>query len=208
MNTREGIDVVLFDMGGVLVELGELEDFMGLPPSTQDFWPRWLASPAVRAFERGHSTAAEFGSGLVAEFNLGISAQAVVERFGQFPRGLFDGAAELVNEVHQLARTAVLSNTNAIHWENQIDGEQIRSLFDEQFLSYEMGLVKPDIDLFHAVVDQLGTPASKVLFVDDNQINVDGAAEAGIVAHLAKGVAETRQVLSGYGLAQPHTDRH
>ena len=49
-----GIKAVIFDMGGVIVELGPLTDILGDLPIEQDaFWSRWLKSTAVRAFEMG-----------------------------------------------------------------------------------------------------------------------------------------------------------
>ncbi len=187
-------------MGGVLVELGPLQDFLGVSISAEEFWPRWLASPTVRAFERGECSVEEFGVGLVAELDLSLSPDDVVERFGRFPRGLFPGAAELVRAVPDAVVTGVLSNTNALHWDHQIDGEIVRNLFDRCYLSYRLGLVKPDAAIFEAVLADLDRPAAEVLFVDDNQVNVDGAAGVGIRAHLARGVDDARRVLVDHGV--------
>ena len=48
------IDAVLFDMGGVIVRLRPIDELLaGDAMTAEEFWPKWLASPAVRAFERG-----------------------------------------------------------------------------------------------------------------------------------------------------------
>jgi putative hydrolase of the HAD superfamily len=182
-------------MGGVLVELGPLEEFLGAPLPAEEFWPAWLSSPTVRRFERGDCSPAEFGAGLARELDLTLTADQVVERFRGFPRGLFPGAAELVTSVVEPVRTGVLSNTNPLHWEHQIDAPILQQLFDHRFLSYELGLVKPDPAIFEKVVEELGVAPRDVVFVDDNQLNVDGARSVGLDAHLARGVDEARRIL-------------
>ena len=98
------------------------------------------------------------------------------------------------------ATTAVLSNTNALHWETQTDAERIAAIFDRHYLSYELGLVKPDVEIFERVLADLGLPGQRVLFLDDNQLNVDAARRAGFDAHRAEGIDEAREVLRRYGL--------
>ncbi|MDH4075067.1 MAG: HAD family phosphatase [Acidimicrobiia bacterium] len=195
------IRVVLFDMGGVLVELGPLDQLLGVAMPPEEFWPRWLGSPAVRAYERGTCDTIAFTRSLAAELDLPLSPDDLTERFRGFTRGLYPGAAELVREVaaHGVA-TGVLSNTNALHWDHQIDGEILRSLFDHEFLSYRLGLVKPDRELFEAVVATLGLNPVEILVLDDNELNVAGARAAGLEADHTRGVPEARRALHRRGL--------
>lgn len=195
------IRAVLFDMGGVLVELGPLDQLLGVAMPAEEFWPRWLGSPAVRAYERGACDTATFARDLAAELDLPLSVDELTERIGRFPRGLYPGAAELVRQVsaHGVA-TGVLSNTNALHWDHQTDGEILRRLFDHEFLSYRLGLVKPDRELFEAVVAALGLAPAEILFLDDNDLNVAGARAAGLAADHTRGVAEARAALVRRGL--------
>lgn len=197
------IRAVLFDMGGVLVELGPLEELLGGSMSSHDFWPRWLASPSVRALESGRCGVDEFARGLVEELELTIEPDEVVERFAAFPRGLYPGAVELVDSVPDHVVTGLLSNTNQLHWDHQVDGPVIRGLCRHAFLSYRLGLVKPDGAIYQRVVADLGLDADRVLFVDDNQINVDGARSAGLRAEVAKGPAAAAAILADYGLVDP-----
>lgn len=197
--------VVLFDMGGVLVELGPLDEFLGVAVPSEEFWPRWLASPSVRSFERGLCTVDDFGAGLAEEFSLKLTPEEVIDRFRQFPRGLFPGAAEMVAEVGKRFPTGVLSNTNQLHWDTQREADRIKGLFDHCFLSYELGLVKPDAAIFERVAADLQRDPAEILFIDDNQINVDGARAAGFQASLTRGVAEARQALEAAGVLAPTT---
>jgi putative hydrolase of the HAD superfamily len=57
-----------------------------------------------------------------------------------------------------------------------------RDRFDVSAYSWQVGAVKPDPEFFRRVVGMIGVPASEVLFVDDNESNVEGARAAGLVA--------------------------
>lgn len=191
-------------MGGVIVELGSLEELLGFEPgSGDDFWPRWLGSSAVRALETGRCDVQDFAAKLVDELELSLTPAQVVDRFVAFPRGLFPGAVELVESVRDDVVTGVLSNTNELHWEHQQDGEIVRALFaaphGRTYVSYQLGLLKPDRDIFDHVVADLGFSAERVLFIDDNQINADGAIAAGLQAAVAKGPVEAAAVLAHFG---------
>lgn len=196
------IEVVLFDMGGVLVKLGNLDEELGVQNMTsQEFWDRWLTSPAVRSLERGDADVDGFADALVAEFGLDMERSEVIDRFTGVPRGLFPGAVELVRSVPDAVRTGVLSNTNKVHWETQPDNEIMRALFQHNFVSYQIGLMKPDREIYDHVIDELGTEPATILFIDDNQMNVDGARAAGMRSEVAKGPEQASAVLAGYGLA-------
>ncbi len=197
----EPLDAVLFDMGGVLVELGPLDELLGASMSGDEFWPRWLASPSVRAFESGRCTVDDFAAGLVEELKLDLEPAEVVERFGRFPRGLFPGAAALAAEVGQQVVTGILSNTNALHWETQPMAEAVQNLCHHAFLSFRIGLLKPDQAVFHHVVAELGVAPAQVLFLDDNALNVEAARTAGLQAEVAKGPESARRLLAARGLA-------
>ncbi|MFC4783464.1 HAD family hydrolase [Nocardioides sp. MAHUQ-72] len=77
-------------------------------------------------------------------------------------------------------------------------------LFDESFYSCELGAAKPEAAFFCRVLDRLGSAAPEVLFVDDNERNVDAARECGLAAehwHLDDGFEVLRERLAGHGLS-------
>jgi putative hydrolase of the HAD superfamily len=55
--------------------------------------------------------------------------------------------------------------------------------------------VKPDPAAFTRVTDELGMAPDRILLLDDNQLNVDGARAAGLRAERVIGVEEARRVL-------------
>ena len=194
---------VLFDLGGVLIELGDVEEFGALigVRNTEEIWRRWLTSPWVRRYERGQCAREEFAAGMVAENDLDLSPEEFVCRFRDWPKGLLPGAADLVQGLAGGVTPACLSNTNEMHWNEQQDAEVVRALFEQRFLSHEIGLVKPDRDIFDHVVAALGCRSSEILFLDDNLLNVQGAEVAGLDAHRVRGVDDSRALLERRGLS-------
>lgn len=85
-------------------------------------------------------------------------------------------------------KTAILSNTNEIHWQKSvndfftIDGYKVEDYFDEIFLSFEMGVVKPDRRIFEAVMQRCDVTPQDIFFIDDSQRNCEGARQCGITA--------------------------
>jgi glucose-1-phosphatase len=114
--------------------------------------------------------------------------------------GLQPGAAELVERVRERVPVACLSNSNAVHWDEHAGRWGLDGLFDHRFLSHEIGLVKPDPEVFAHVVAALGRPAERLLFIDDNAINVEAAAGAGLQAAHADGVVAAEAALRAHGV--------
>lgn len=91
-------------------------------------------------------------------------------------------------------RLFLLSNTNVIHWERSVeeffrDHEWgIDDFFERLFLSYKMGMVKPQKEIFSTMLEDAGLKAEETLFIDDSSANCEAAASLGInVLHDPKG---------------------
>ena len=194
----EPVDLVLFDLGGVLIEVSGVTAMLELTgiESEEDLWRRWLACRWVRRFESGGCSETEFAAGVVADWQLELSPAAFLEAFREWPTGPLPGAAELVAETRASVATGCFSNTNALHWHRHIAAWPLAGQFDRRFLSFELGLLKPDTAAFAQVAELLQVPAERVLFLDDNVVNVAGAAAAGFQAVRATGVDEARQRLA------------
>jgi glucose-1-phosphatase len=197
-----GVDVVLFDLGGVLVEvagIGAMRDLSGVA-SDDELWRRWLGCQWVRRFERGGCSPEEFAAGVVHDWGLDIQPDAFLEAFTAWPGQPFDGAGGLLEEVGAHASLGCLSNTNALHWDRHFSRWPMFQLFDHAFFSFELGMVKPDRETFDHVAQALGVEPARVLFLDDNVVNVEGALAAGFNAAQVRGLDQARQALVRAGL--------
>jgi putative hydrolase of the HAD superfamily len=81
----------------------------------------------------------------------------------------------------------LLSNTNNIHIEQckqyfrtKFGIPNFETIFSETFLSYKMGLWKPDYKIYDAAISKIGCKPEEILFLDDNQDNIDAATDLGI----------------------------
>jgi HAD superfamily hydrolase (TIGR01509 family) len=198
----EPVDLVLFDLGGVLIEVTGVRAMLDLTgiEDEADLWRRWLTCRWVRRFESGGCSETEFAAGVVTDWQLELSPAAFLDAFRRWATGPLPGAAELVAQTRSSVPTGCFSNTNALHWHDHIAAWPLVGLFDHRFLSFELGLLKPDAEAFARVADLLQVPAERVLFLDDNATNVAGAAAVGFHAARAAGVAEARQRLAEAGV--------
>ena len=196
------VDLVLFDLGGVLIELGGVAALQDLSGIAEDHavWQRWLGCPWVRRFESGQCSTAEFSNGVVSEWELTVSPEQFLELFRQWPVGPMPGSSDLLADVQRSVPIGCLSNTNKLHWEDQIGRWPMLDLFDYRFLSFDLGLVKPDQAIFRAVADRLPVRRDRILFLDDNALNADAAREFGFLSQRVCGIDEARQALVEAGV--------
>jgi glucose-1-phosphatase len=195
--------VLLFDVGGVLVQLSGVETmlrWMGETATPDKMWRMWLQSTPVREFERGRIGAEEFAAGVTAEFRLPVEPQEFLASFTGWVTGLYPGTLELLAEIPDCYQRAVLSNSNTLHWTRVVDDLQLGPAFGHHFVSHLTGRIKPDADAFQHVVESLGCKAGHVLFFDDNTLNVEAAKNFGMQAVRVQGIDQTRRALIECGI--------
>ena len=192
--------LILFDLGGVLVEFN-FSDMMNMTRlSEAALWEKWLLSETVRDFESGRMGAEPFAQKLVAEFDLSITPQGLLERYATWLVGLYPGTEALLAELAPDYTLACLTNTNALMWSLTWDMVDLGKLFDFRYASHEMGCLKPDREAYDYVVEAVPFAREEILFFDDNPLNVAGARAAGLEAYEVQGPAEARAQLAASGL--------
>ena len=195
--------ILLFDVGGVLVQLSGVETmlrWMGENATSDEMWHMWLHSTPVREFERGRIGAAEFAAAVTAEFRLPVQPQEFLDSFTGWVTGLYPGTLEMLAQISSSYQRAVLSNSNVLHWTRVIDDLRLGAAFEHHFVSHLTGRIKPDADAFEHVVESLGCRPEQVLFLDDNTLNVDAAKRFGMQAVRVQGIGETRRALLERGI--------
>jgi FMN phosphatase YigB (HAD superfamily) len=197
------IQVVLFDVGGVLVELSGVSTmlaWMNNSVTVDELWRLWLGSPVVRKYETGRATTAEFASQIVREMRLPVSEQEFLTAFTAWPRGLLPGALDVVRAVPQPFKRATLCNTCGLHWPRVMKELELEHAFDHHFASHLTGKIKPDKEAFLHVAETLHCKPSAIFFLDDNALNVEAARKVGMHAAQVKGPAEAREALLAAGI--------
>lgn len=194
-------DAVVFDLGGVLNQIAGVEPMKALSgiDDEEGLWQRWFTCEWVRRFERGRCGPEEFAAGVIEEWAMGVSPDEFLDQFVGWVRGPLPGADDLVEAVRAELPVACLSNTNKLHWEALSASPHIGSM-DQSFLSFQLGMVKPDREVFDHVSAQIGVPGSRLLFLDDTTVNIAAAREAGWSAVKVDGAGGARAALVEHGV--------
>ncbi|MGH8868892.1 MAG: HAD family hydrolase [Actinomycetes bacterium] len=190
-----GLAALVVDWGGVLTTALEDAtrewcarddiDFDGYLAAVRTWLGPAYAAEArlnpVHALERGEMHVQHFEEQLAGRLRhrdgSAVSPAGLLERmfacFAQVPA---------MNDVVRRARgaglrTALLSNS----WGNTYPREAWDSLFDVVVISDEVGMRKPEPEIFHLVAERLGVAPARCVFVDDVAVNVRAAGGVGMV---------------------------
>jgi epoxide hydrolase-like predicted phosphatase len=77
-------------------------------------------------------------------------------------------------------RVAALSNSWGTGDYDPYAGWELDDLFDAVVISDQVGLRKPDPEIYRLTASKLGLPPSECLFVDDTEHNLPGARDLGM----------------------------
>jgi len=160
--------VLLFDLGGVLIQSSVFEHLSRLLPTgvskTLDIKEQWLSSPAVRQFESGEISSDDFAERFIDEWGLELNPVDFLKEFSSWPRNFFPGARETIRELRKSYKVGCLSNSNPLHWSQF---EDIDDMFDIRLFSHLIGAIKPDREIFALAVNKCNVPPEDVYFFDD-----------------------------------------
>ena len=150
----------------------------------------------VHALERGELQVPHFEERLADELSRRsgrpVSAQGMLTRLFEQLTAAPDMVG-LVRRAHASGlRTALLSNS----WGNDYPRDGWAEMFDVVVISGEVGMRKPDAEIFHHTLDLLGLAADECVFVDDLPPNVRAAVEVGFVGVLHTSYESTEAELT------------
>jgi putative hydrolase of the HAD superfamily len=102
---------------------------------------------------------------------------------------------EVIAELHAGGtRIALLSNAG-FDFASPFRYSPIARFFERMFVSAEMLKLKPEADIYLEVARELGITCPEMVFIDNKQVNVDGAVSLGITGHHFVGAADLRRFL-------------
>jgi HAD superfamily hydrolase (TIGR01509 family) len=195
------LSVLLFDLGGVLVEnagiVDNLNAMLGDAVDEAAMKERWLRSPAARDFELGRVSPEVFAARFLEEWGSSMEADVFLTNIVGWLGHPYPGAADLLTQLRVEHHVSCLSNCNELHWAELTD---FLKNFDSVFSSHLLGEIKPDEEAFRAVMYTLGARPEQITFFDDVRPNVEAASRLGIRAFLVVGFDELRLRLVGEGL--------
>lgn len=172
---------IVFDLAGVVFarnkercpkELMDYFYFINSGEALPDFWNDY--DRGTRSFEAVAEALAAFRSSDV-ETAKNMMATAITYQ-DQIPH-----TAALIAELKSVGyRVFVLSNMSKEYIE-YLRKMPVYSHFDGEVVSCEVGLTKPEKEIYTLLLERFGLEPSQTMFIDDRKENVEAAAQVGIV---------------------------
>lgn len=200
------IKVVLFDLGKVLVDFDHLRaaerisSFCKRTPL--QIYNLFFESQVTIDFEAGKISPQNFYLKVKEMLDLDLSFNSFIpiwnDIFFLSPKNR--SVYRLINILRANYETALLSNINTLHYEYLKEKFPVFGVFDKIFLSFEMGLIKPDKEIYKKVIGELKVRAQEIFYTDDRQELVESAASLGIKAKIFVNFAQLMSDLEEAGI--------
>jgi len=194
MSKGDRYTVLLLDFGGVMTTSvwDSFADFCrekGLEEGTvkrlfrED--PEALAD--LRRLETGELEESEFERRFAARLGLDDATDLIESMFrGMLPEESIVAAVRAARAGG--IKTGLISNS----WStSHYDRDLLAELFDDVVISAEVGLHKPQPEIYRLAAERIGEPTTSCVFVDDLRENCDGAEAVGMTAILHRNPAAT-----------------
>lgn len=181
---------ILFDMGGVIFTQDTEQAFERFRNAGIDV-DRYMGQYGQQDFfldlELGKIGKEEFCRRMAeATGRDHISLEEAAYCWEGFFKGTEVEKLHTLTELRKNYHLGLLSNTNPFMMELtdsprlSAEGRPISEYFDSMFLSYEMGLYKPDREIFLEALRRDNMRPEETLFIDDSLKNIEGAEAVGI----------------------------
>ena len=205
-NVDMNIKNIIFDLGGVIINLDMLRTIKGFEQlGITDFertYNQLAQTPLFDKFDKGLISEDDFFNSIKAQFNLKQEIPELEKVWNamllDFPKTRLDHLMEYKKKY----RTFLLSNTNATHikaFERSLfeahGAKNLSSFFEKDYYSCRLRMRKPDKEIFEFVLNEHKLIPNETLFIDDTIIHIKGAEKAGINAVLLKKDEEFKDVL-------------
>jgi putative hydrolase of the HAD superfamily len=190
------LDAAIFDLGGVLTtpileSFKGFEEELGLEPGQlakafREHYKQQDGEADFHLLETGRISEAEYYRRLgtrVAEMGSTVTMPADPVEIRKKLWGRIRPNTEMIDaakRIHAHYKVGLLTN-NVKEWGGWRDLYPV-DLFDFVVDSSEVGVRKPDPKIYHLACDGLGVAPHRAAFVDDIDINVEGARAFGLTA--------------------------
>jgi putative hydrolase of the HAD superfamily len=150
------------------------------------------------AYESGLESCEAFQQRIVQRFNLTCTEQEFKDAFNALLLPIAAETCVYLSELSALYPLYLLSNTSKIHSDvflnPQYPNFNLFDSFTNIHFSFEMGLVKPDVNIYQQVSDLNNLHNHQIVFFDDNAHNVEAANNFGWDAVLIQPSTSIQQI--------------
>lgn len=204
MSSPRTIEAVVFDLGGVLVDWDPAHLYRKLIPDTKEM-ELFLSTVCTLEWnahqDRGRSLS-EGTAELVGQFPEQANLiEAYYGRWEEMVPGQFDGSVALLAELRGAGfRLYALSNWSSETFPTVRHRFSFLEWFDDIVISGEVGIVKPDSDIYELAKTRFQVDPPVTLFIDDSAANVRAAEAAGFLVYHFQTPAGLEDELDRLGL--------
>jgi glucose-1-phosphatase len=178
------IKALVFDLGNTLVKI-EYEPLIMILNLDDKYNEieiyNSLAEPA-QEFEKGVINPESFYRVVEKELKLGVSFEKFKIAWCSVATDCVDGMERLLKILKAKYPIYLLSNTNELHFEYMMKKFPVLNCMKDFFLSYEIGVMKPNIEIYRFMLKNMMLDPSEIIFIDDKEENVTNAKQLGIDA--------------------------
>ncbi len=182
---------IIFDLGGVILNIDySLTEKAFSKLGISDFKTLFSQAQQTKLFdnyEKGFLSSDDFRTELKKSLLKNTTDDEIDTAWNAILLDLPNERIELLKKTNLTHRTFLLSNTNDIHiekfnsyLENEFDLPDLSSLFEKMYLSYEIGMRKPDAEIFEFVLKENTLKPNETLFIDDSIQHIEAAKKLGI----------------------------
>jgi glucose-1-phosphatase len=206
MKHFHNITTLIFDFGGVLINLDLAQCIQNFKQLGLQNFEQYLSNFGQKGFflqfENGEIGINEFRTHIRNLCPKPLTDTQIDQAWCSFLCNIPNEKLEMLLELKKKFKVLMLSNTNPLHIDVSAAGEFARvgktkdDFFDKCYLSYEMGLVKPNTDIFDALLADAGVKADECLFLDDGLKNIETAQKIGIQSYLVEANEDLRFLLN------------
>ena len=180
---------IIFDLGGVLFNINYKKtehafNELGIKNASK-FYSKQTQVEIFNQLECGKLSKEKFIIHL-KKYVKNVSENEIIHAWNSMLLDLPDENLLLLEKLHKKYSLFLLSNTNSIHIteiKNQIGKEKWYRFcknFKQVYLSYEVGMRKPDIEIFNYILKEHSIKESETLFIDDSLQHIEGAKKVGL----------------------------
>lgn len=177
---------LIFDFGGVIINIDfklTHQAFKALGIENLELkFSQTQQSGFFDKFEKGEISPEEFRKEIKFFLNSDINDSALDKAWNKMLLDIPAQRIEIIKQLKTKYPCVLLSNTNQIHYDYYREGlerehgfKKFSDLFDKTYFSHEIGMRKPDSDIYNFVLQDLNLKPSDVLFIDDTEKNIDAA---------------------------------
>ena len=175
---------IIFDFGDIFIDLDKsatIEAFskLGLQTLTKE------TNAIDQALEVGDISSENFVQ-QYQEWIPNANENQILDAWNSILKEFPSNRLEFLQKLQQedKYRIFLLSNTNDIHIDyikkHVLFYEIFKNCFEQFYLSQEIGMRKPNTDIFEFVLEMNKLNPSETLFIDDTKANTDTASQLGI----------------------------